>query len=129
MYASISPASSSTPSSRATCVWAKRRASAGRSSITIRTAPGQTRTSSLPRRWRRVAEQTRGMGRGLAAILSSTAERDAERDPELRDLPVDLIGPSPHQPRQHFDEPSLLALAGSLRERGVLQPVLVRPLP
>ena len=76
-----------------------------------------------------MAERTRGMGRGLAAILSSTAERDAERDPELRDLPVDLIGPSPHQPRQRFDEPSLLALAGSLRERGVLQPVLVRPLP
>jgi ParB family transcriptional regulator, chromosome partitioning protein len=75
-----------------------------------------------------VAERTRGMGRGLAAILSSTAERDAERDPELRDLPVDLIGPSPHQPRQRFDEPSLLALAGSLRERGILQPVLVRPL-
>jgi len=74
-----------------------------------------------------VAERTRGMGRGLAAILSSTAERDAERDPELRDLPVDLIAPSPHQPRQHFDEPSLLALAGSLRERGILQPVLVRP--
>jgi ParB family transcriptional regulator, chromosome partitioning protein len=74
-----------------------------------------------------VAERTRGMGRGLAAILSSTAERDAERDPELRELPVDLIGPSPHQPRQRFDEPSLLALAGSLRERGILQPVLVRP--
>src|SRR4051812_14813483 len=67
------------------------------------------------------------MGRGLAAILSSTAERDADRDAELRDLPVDLIGPSPHQPRQRFDEPSLLALAGSLRERGILQPVLVRP--
>jgi ParB family chromosome partitioning protein len=76
-----------------------------------------------------VAERTRGMGRGLAAILSSTAERDAERDPELRDLPVDLIGASPHQPRQRFDEASLVALADSLRERGVLQPVLVRPLP
>jgi ParB family chromosome partitioning protein len=68
------------------------------------------------------------MGRGLAAILSSTAERD-ERDPELRDVPVDLIAPSPHQPRQRFDEASLIALADSLRERGVLQPVLVRPLP
>jgi ParB family chromosome partitioning protein len=76
-----------------------------------------------------VAERTRGMGRGLAAILSSTAERDAERDPELRDLPVDLIGASPHQPRQRFEEEGLLALADSLRERGVLQPVLVRPLP
>jgi ParB family chromosome partitioning protein len=69
------------------------------------------------------------MGRGLAAILSSTAERDAERDPELRDLPVDLVGPSPHQPRQRFEEAGLLGLADSLRERGVLQPVLVRPLP
>src|SRR4051812_22825000 len=69
------------------------------------------------------------MGRGLAAILSSTAERNVARDPELRDLPVELIAPSPHQPRQRFDEPSLLALAGSLRERGILQPVLVRPLP
>src|SRR3954463_6441643 len=95
----------------------------------IRTAPVQARTSSLPRRWRRVAEPTRGMGRGLAAILSSTAERNAARDPELRDLPVELIAPSPHPPRQRFDEPSLLALAGSLRERGILQPVLVRPLP
>src|SRR5919197_1161947 len=111
------------------CAWARRRASAGPSSITIRTAPGQMRTSSLPRWWRRVAEQTRGMGRGLAAILSSTAARDAARDPELRDLPVDLIGPSPHQPRQRFDEEGLVALADSLRERGVLQPVLVRPLP
>jgi ParB family transcriptional regulator, chromosome partitioning protein len=75
-----------------------------------------------------VAERTRGMGRGLAAILSSTAERD-ERDPELRELPVELIAASPHQPRQRFDESSLVALADSLRERGVLQPVLVRPLP
>jgi ParB family chromosome partitioning protein len=68
------------------------------------------------------------MGRGLAAILSSTAERDAERDPELRDIPVDLIRPNPHQPRQRFEEETLVALSDSLRERGVLQPVLVRPL-
>jgi ParB family chromosome partitioning protein len=76
-----------------------------------------------------VAERTRGMGRGLAAILSSATERDAERDPELRDLPVELIEPNPHQPRQRFDDEGLLALAGSLRERGILQPVLVRTLP
>ncbi len=75
-----------------------------------------------------MAERTRGMGRGLAAILPRPRERDAERDPELRDLPVDLIEPNPHQPRRRFDEPSLPALAGSLRERGMLQPVLVRPL-
>jgi ParB family chromosome partitioning protein len=49
--------------------------------------------------------------------------------PELRDVPVELIHPNPRQPRLGLDEVSLAALAESLRERGVLQPVLVRPLP
>ena len=71
-----------------------------------------------------MAERTRGMGRGLAAILSSAP---ASADVELRDLPVDLIAPNPHQPRRSFDEETLVALADSLRQRGVLQPVLVRP--
>jgi ParB family transcriptional regulator, chromosome partitioning protein len=73
-----------------------------------------------------VADRSRGMGRGLAALL---APSDAEREPELRELPVELISPNPSQPRRHFDEAALIALADSLRERGVLQPVLVRPLP
>jgi ParB family transcriptional regulator, chromosome partitioning protein len=77
-----------------------------------------------------VAERTRGMGRGLAAILSPTqpAEGGAPH-PELRELPVELITANPRQPRHHFDEEALVALADSLRERGVLQPVLVRPVP
>jgi ParB family chromosome partitioning protein len=67
------------------------------------------------------------MGRGLAAILAvSDPEADAE---ELRQLPVDLIVPNPDQPRRRFDEEGLVALSESIRERGVLQPVLVRPLP
>jgi ParB family chromosome partitioning protein len=66
------------------------------------------------------------MGRGLAAILS-TSQPDGEA--ELRELPVDLIAANPSQPRRMFDEDSLVALAASLRERGLLQPVLVRPLP
>ncbi len=73
-----------------------------------------------------MAERSRGMGRGLAAILS-TAPSDAEA--ELRDLPIDLIAPNPQQPRRHFEEEALVALADSLRDRGVLQPVLVRPVP
>ena len=68
----------------------------------------------------------KGMGRGLAAILSVAPKDELE---ELRELPVELVGPSPHQPRRHFDEESLLALADSIKSRGVLQPVLVRPLP
>ena len=73
-----------------------------------------------------MAERTRGMGRGLAAILS-TAPADSE--PELRELPLELIAPNPQQPRRDFDEDALVALADSLKDRGVLQPVLVRPLP
>jgi ParB family chromosome partitioning protein len=73
-----------------------------------------------------VAERTRGMGRGLAAILS-TSHSDVET--ELRELPVDLIVPNPSQPRRTFEEESLVALAASLKERGLLQPLLVRPLP
>jgi ParB family chromosome partitioning protein len=77
-----------------------------------------------------VADRPRGMGRGLAAILSSTQPVDGKAPhPELRELPVDLIRPNPRQPRHSFDEAGLVALADSLRERGVLQPVLVRPIP
>jgi ParB family chromosome partitioning protein len=70
------------------------------------------------------------MGRGLAAILSSTAPDGGQAaHPDLRALPVELIRPNPRQPRRRFDEQALVALADSLRERGVLQPVLVRSLP
>lgn len=72
--------------------------------------------------------ERRGMGRGLAAILS-TPERGAAAGADLRTLPVEVIAPNPNQPRRRFDEPALSALAASLEERGVLQPVLVRPLP
>jgi ParB family chromosome partitioning protein len=69
------------------------------------------------------------MGRGLAAILSvsAPAEPGADGAPELRDLAVDLIKPKRDQPRRQFDQESLQALAHSVSERGVIQPVLVRP--
>jgi ParB family transcriptional regulator, chromosome partitioning protein len=47
---------------------------------------------------------------------------------ELRELSIDAVLPNPAQPRRRFDEEALKGLAGSLSERGVLQPVLVRPL-
>ncbi len=71
-----------------------------------------------------MAERPKAMGRGLAAILAAAPKDEAE---ELRELPVDLIEPNPHQPRQAFDEHTLRSLAESIRVRGVLQPVLVRP--
>jgi ParB family chromosome partitioning protein len=70
----------------------------------------------------------RGMGRGLAAILSASGEM-GEDDVHLRDVPVEMIVPNPKQPRQRFDEATLAGLAESVRRRGVLQPVLVRPVP
>ncbi len=72
-----------------------------------------------------MAEKSRGMGRGLAAILSAVPK---DEEQELRALPLELIAPSPQQPRRTFDEEALSALADSLKVRGVLQPVLVRPL-
>src|SRR4051794_5636376 len=70
----------------------------------------------------------RGMGRGLAAILSVSGE-PGEDDIQLREVPLDLVVPNPRQPRRRFDEATLAGLAESLRQRGVLQPILVRPQP
>ena len=65
-----------------------------------------------------------GMGRGLAAILPETAVAE----PELRELPVELIRRNPRQPRTHFGPDSIKTLAASLADAGVVQPLIVRPL-
>jgi ParB family transcriptional regulator, chromosome partitioning protein len=74
------------------------------------------------------SRSSRGMGRGLAAILSVSEAGDRE-GAELREVAVELVSPNPDQPRKRFDEDALQALAESVGERGVLQPVLVRPRP
>lgn len=66
-----------------------------------------------------------GIGRGLAAILPET-EGAGE---ELREVPVALIQPNPDQPRKHFDADGLERLAQSLASAGVVQPLVVHPLP
>jgi ParB family chromosome partitioning protein len=68
--------------------------------------------------------QQRGMGRGLAAILP----RSDKIEDGLREIPLDLIQPNARQPRRTFDQARLAELAESIRTRGVLQPVVVRPL-
>lgn len=70
--------------------------------------------------------EKRGMGRGLSAILP-VREDDLVTD-ELRKLPVAAIDANPDQPRTSFDADELTALAESIRQNGVLQPLLVRPL-
>ena len=72
-----------------------------------------------------MADATRGMGRGLAAILS----RGEGAEEGLREIPLELVGPNPRQPRRRFDEDALAELAESIRARGVLQPIVVRSLP
>jgi ParB family chromosome partitioning protein len=66
-----------------------------------------------------------GLGRGLGALIPS--EVSGDRGSALLDVPVSRIVPSSFQPRKHFDEESLASLTASVRELGVLQPVLVRP--
>jgi ParB family transcriptional regulator, chromosome partitioning protein len=67
----------------------------------------------------------RGIGRGLSAILPPAREQSES----LQQIPPDLIDPNPRQPRSTFDDADLRELAESVTARGVLQPVLVRPLP
>jgi ParB family chromosome partitioning protein len=65
------------------------------------------------------------MGRGLAAILPRTEE---PADTGLRSLAIEVIGSNPNQPRKEFDPEALTALSESIRSRGLLQPIVVRPL-
>jgi ParB family chromosome partitioning protein len=66
------------------------------------------------------------MGRGLAAILP---RGDEVGEPAYRQIPVELIQPNPDQPRKRFDPESISLLARSIADAGVVQPLLVRPLP
>ncbi len=69
-----------------------------------------------------------GLGKGLGALIPADATAVVVGDqPRLEELPIGSIVPNQHQPRVHFDEESLAELAASVREIGVLQPVLVRP--
>jgi ParB family chromosome partitioning protein len=67
-----------------------------------------------------------GLGRGLGALLSSTSKPDLAN--ATTDLPIDSITANPNQPRKAFDDKSLRELSASLRQSGVLQPVVVRHL-
>jgi len=78
-----------------------------------------------------MSERARGrqLGRGLAALFGETEGGGASVDPAAqRRVPVELIRPGPFQPRRRFAEAELEALGQSIREKGILQPLLVRPL-
>jgi ParB family chromosome partitioning protein len=72
-----------------------------------------------------------GLGRGLSALIDESARSPAEAPAEsrggVREIEVGRIRPNPNQPRMHFSEESIDELADSIAERGVLQPILLRP--
>jgi ParB family chromosome partitioning protein len=68
----------------------------------------------------------KGLGRGLDALLGGNSKAREERD-TLAQLPVALLRPGKYQPRTRMDEASLNELAESIRARGVIQPIVVRP--
>jgi ParB family chromosome partitioning protein len=68
--------------------------------------------------------QRKALGRGLSALLGTP---DLETD-RLREIDLDLILPNSQQPRKSFDEDALNELASSIREHGLVQPIVVRPL-
>ena len=74
-------------------------------------------------------EQPKRLGRGLAALLGDAAVPQSVSAPGVQALAVDMLEPSPFQPRQDMDESALQELADSIAQRGILQPLLVRPNP
>jgi ParB family transcriptional regulator, chromosome partitioning protein len=70
--------------------------------------------------------RSKGLGRGLDALLAGTGDDPPSHD-SLQTLPVDRLRAGKYQPRTHMDESSLAELADSIREQGVMQPILVRP--
>ena len=70
----------------------------------------------------------KGLGRGLGALLGDFGDETAETGP-YQLLPIYKVEPNPDQPRQDFDEAQLQALAESIGEHGMIQPLTVRPMP
>ena len=74
--------------------------------------------------------QKRRLGRGLAALIGDDSGEGAQAPEQLdglRHLPIEHIHPNPKNPRKHFAEEELQDLANSLRDKGMLQPIVVRP--
>ena len=67
-----------------------------------------------------------GLGRGLTALIPSAESSEEPEGSGLQELPIGTVHPNPLQPRRMFDEEALEGLTDSVREIGVLQPVLVR---
>ncbi|KAB0267985.1 ParB/RepB/Spo0J family partition protein [Microvirga brassicacearum] len=71
------------------------------------------------------------LGRGLAALIGEVGDEMSvvERGRGQRRVPVEFLRPNPRNPRKFFEESELLELSQSIRDRGIIQPIIVRPLP
>ena len=73
-------------------------------------------------------QRQRGLGKGLAALLGDSMDAGAStREGALLAIPIEHLAPHPGQPRQRFDEAEIESLAASIREKGIVQPLVVRP--
>src|SRR4051794_17056369 len=75
------------------------------------------------------AVQKRRLGRGLAALIGDDASEEAiiEDARSLRHLPIEQLRANPNNPRKTFRDEELTELARSIKEKGLLQPLVVRP--
>jgi ParB family chromosome partitioning protein len=73
----------------------------------------------------------RGLGRGLSALMDDASAGDPPggAGEGVREIPIELVHRNPDQPRRHFPEEEIAELEASIRDKGVLQPILVRPSP
>src|SRR5262249_44835226 len=78
----------------------------------------------VPHQGRGVMSKRGGLGRGLSALIPGAAE--IGEGAGLLEVPVNAVAPNPKQPRTHFDDEAIDALAISIREVGILQPIVVR---
>lgn len=77
------------------------------------------------------SNNNRGLGRGLSALMADVApnvDTDQNDSPAKSDLtvPIEAVFPNPDQPRRSFDDAALQELAESIREKGIIQPIVVR---
>lgn len=81
-------------------------------------------------------KQNRGLGRGLSALMADVqpegdadvATTDAPRKPDMM-IPIEKVKANPDQPRRQFSEEALAELSTSIKEKGIIQPLIVRPHP
>jgi len=75
-------------------------------------------------------DKKRGLGRGLSALMADVSEPDKGASASLtadQNIPIEQIHPNPNQPRKRFESAPLDDLVASIKEKGVLQPLIVRP--